>query len=89
MKRNPLPYANEENQKLGNWLLGRIDGRAMMSQAKNFQELEKLVLAYAKKKGSIAGMPYFAEDFKPFATADGGLGWVTFGDLFEEVKSRM
>lgn len=86
MKKTPLPYSNDENKALGIWLLTRVDGMKIMSQAKNAPELEKLVMEYAKKKGSVAGMQY---DENVGEDEGEGLSWVTFGDLFEEVKSRM
>ena len=84
MKKQVIEYANEENQALGNWLLKKVDGINIMHKAKNAKELETLVMEYAKKKGSVAGMDCNFDD-----DDSEGLGWVTFEDLFKEVKSRL
>lgn len=83
--QNPIPYSNDENRKVGIWLLTRVDGNKILHQAKDAKELEKLVRAFAKKKGSVAGLDYVDEK----AETDEGLNWVTFGDLFNEVHSRI
>jgi hypothetical protein len=44
-------------------------------------------MEYAKKRGSVANMKYNLEDFTEDSEADDGLSYVTFGDLWEEVKS--
>ena len=75
-------YANEENKKLGIWLLTRIDGLKITSEAKTPKELEILVRAYAKRKGSVAGLDYVNVKDE----TDEGLNWVTFSDLFNEIK---
>lgn len=75
-------YSNDENRKLGIWLTTRVDGNKILNQAKNPKELEDLVYAYAKSKGSVAGMEYV----KKTDETDEGLNWVTFSDLFNELN---
>ena len=75
-----IKWANDDNKKLGIWLLTSVDGNKILSKSKNAKELEDNVMAYYDKKGSVAKMTW-DED------ADDGLSWVTFGDLFDEVKS--
>jgi hypothetical protein len=75
-----INWANDDNKKLGTWLLTSVDGNKILSKSKNAKELQDNVMAYYDKKGSIAKMTW-DED------GDEGLSWVTFGDLFKEVKS--
>ena len=82
-----IDWSNEENHKLGVWLLTRPDGNIILAKSNNANDLEKFVMAYAKKRGSVAKMKYNSEDFTEDSEADDGLSWVTFGDLWEEVKS--
>jgi len=75
-----LDWANDENEKLGNWLMKTKDGKEILQKSKNSIELEKNVRAYAEKNGEIAGLEIENEDE--------GLEWVTFDDLMNEIKSR-
>ena len=75
-----IDWANADNKKLGVWLLTSVDGNKILQNSKNAKELEKNVMDYYKKRGSVAKMTW-DED------ADEGLSWVTFGDLFLEIKS--
>lgn len=75
-----VDWANDDNKQLGVWLLTSVDGNKILSQSTCKNTLEDNVMKYYKKKGSIAKMK-FDED------SDDGLAWVTFGDLYEEVRS--
>jgi hypothetical protein len=74
-----IDWANADNKKLGVWLLTSVDGNKILQNSKTAKELEKNVMDYYKKRGSVAKMTW-DED------ADEGLSWVTFGDLFLEIK---
>jgi hypothetical protein len=76
-----LNYSNDENEALGKWLLKTKEGKAILSKAKNAQQLEKLVRDYANKNNGVAGLEMDSDDE--------GIEWVTFEDLFREVHSRM
>lgn len=78
-------YSNEENKKIGIWLTTRVDGQKILNQAKNPKQLETLILEYAKKRGSVAGMEYVDKNDE----TDEGLNWVTFGDLFNELNLQI
>jgi ribosomal protein L39E len=75
-----VEWANDDNKQLGTWLLTSVDGNKILSSSKNGTELEKNVMAYYKKKGSVAKMTWDDD-------ADDGLSWVTFTDLFNEINS--
>jgi hypothetical protein len=75
-----IDWANADNKKLGVWLLTSVDGNKILQNSKNAKELEENVMDYYKKRGSIARMKWDEDE-------DEGLSWVTFGDLFLEIKS--
>jgi hypothetical protein len=75
-----IKWANADNKKLGVWLLTSVDGNAILNKSKNATELEKNVMDYYKKRGSVARMTWDDD-------ADDGLSWVTFTDLYNEIKS--
>lgn len=75
-----IKWANADNKKLGVWLLTSVDGNAILNKSKNASELEKNVMDYYKKRGSVARMTWDDD-------ADDGLSWVTFTDLYNEIKS--
>jgi len=75
-----VKWANDENKKLGIWLLTSVDGSEILRKSKTADELEGNIMQYYHKKGSVAKMVYDENE-------DEGLSWVTFGDLFTEVKS--
>jgi hypothetical protein len=75
-----IDWSNDDNKKLGVWLLTSVDGNKILQNSKNAKELEKNVMDYYKKRGSVARMKWDEDE-------DEGLSWVTFGDLFLEVKS--
>jgi len=75
-----IDWANDDNKKLGVWLLTSVDGNKILQNSKNGAELEKNVMAYYEKKGSVARMKWDEEE-------DEGLSWVTFDDLFNEINS--
>jgi hypothetical protein len=79
-KGGELEWANEENEKLGKWLLDNQSGKKILEDSKNSKELEKNVRDYAKEHNGIAGLEMDDEDE--------GLEWVTFDDLYKELKSR-
>lgn len=74
-----IKWANVDNRKLGVWLLTSVDGNAILNKSKNASELEKNVMDYYKKRGSVARMTWDDD-------ADDGLSWVTFTDLYNEIK---
>ena len=75
-----VDWVNDDNKQLGVWLLTSVDGNKILSQSTSKKTLEDNVMKYYKNKGSIAKMK-FDED------SDDGLSWVTFGDLYNEVRS--
>ena len=79
-KGGELEWANEENEKLGKWLLSNQSGKKILEDSKNSKELEKNVRDYAKEHNGVAGLEMDDEDE--------GLEWVTFDDLYKELKSR-
>lgn len=79
-KISDVKWSNDENKRLGIWLLTSVDGNKILKMSSNGMELEKNVMDYYNKKGSVAKMTY-NED------ADEGLAWVTFSDLYQEVQS--
>jgi antirestriction protein len=76
-----IKWANADNKKLGVWLLTSVDGNAILNKSKNASELEKNVMDFYKKRGSVARMTWDDD-------ADEGLSWVTFTDLYNEIKSN-
>lgn len=74
-----IEWSNDDNKQLGIWLLTSVDGNSILSKSKNAIELEKNVMEYYNKKGSIAKMIWDEDE-------DEGLSWVTFSDLYNEVK---
>jgi antirestriction protein len=76
-----IKWANADNKKLGVWLLTSVDGNAILNKSKNATELEKNVMDFYKKRGSVARMTWDDD-------ADEGLSWVTFTDLYNEIKSN-
>lgn len=76
-----LDWSNDENEKLGKWLLRNKDGKKIWNDSKSAIELEKNVRKYAEKNKGVAGLEMYDEDE--------GLEWVTFEDLYREVKSRL
>lgn len=79
-KISDVKWSNDENKKLGTWLLTSVDGNNILRMSPDGKELEKNVMKYYRKKGSVAKMTY-DED------ADEGLSWVTFNDLYQEIQS--
>jgi len=75
-----VEWSNDENEALGKWLLSSKDGNEILKKAKNSSELENLVRDYANKKGGVAGLEIDNEDE--------GLEWVTFSDLWKEIKEN-
>jgi hypothetical protein len=75
-----IDWANADNKKLGVWLLTSVDGNKILQDSKDANELEENVMDYYKKRGSVARMKWDEDE-------DEGLSWVTFNDLFLEVKS--
>jgi hypothetical protein len=60
--------------------LTSVDGNKIVRNSKNAHDLEKNVMEYYAKKGSIAKMKW--DD-----NSDEGLAWVTFVDLYNEINS--
>lgn len=79
-KGGEVEWSNEENEKLGKWLLSTKSGKHIISESKNSEELEKNVRDYANDYDGIAGLSMDDEDE--------GLEWVTFDDLYNEIHSR-
>ena len=75
-----IDWSNDDNKKLGVWLLTSVDGNKILQNSKNSKDLEKNVMDYYKKRGSVARMKWDEDE-------DEGLSWVTFSDLFLEIKS--
>jgi hypothetical protein len=75
-----IEWSNDDNKQLGLWLLTSVDGNKIVRNSKNAHDLEKNVMEYYAKKGSIAKMKW--DD-----NSDEGLAWVTFVDLYNEINS--
>lgn len=75
-----LGYANYENMIIGEWLIKNVDGISIWNNSnKNPKTLEKNVRRYLKNN-DIKGFPE--------SDQDGGIDWVTWSDLVDEVNTN-
>jgi hypothetical protein len=81
MWKTGVNYANEENEAVANFLLHTPDGNEILNKAKTASELEREVRSYHNK----FGIPNWQFD----DDSDGGIDWVTWGDLIEETSAQM
>ena len=85
-------FVNEDNTEttaLGCYIL--LIDYGCLYDASTSEELRSNVIAYAQKKGSIAGMEYNASAFldsedDDFESEDTGLSWVAFDDLWNALE---
>ena len=79
-KGGEIEYSNEENELVGNFLLNTTDGKSILRKVKNPKQLEQEVRKYHSSKG-IPNWDFDDDE-------DGGIDWVTFSDLYDEIQGH-
>jgi len=74
-------FVNDENEQLGLFLLNTLEGRTILSMSDTSEKLEYLVKKYHEQQG-IPNWK-FADNY------DEGIDWVCFGDLFNNLNTKL